>query len=174
MKTLYTNIGVLFFALITFSACADETGFQEVQKVENAFVTLNLNYESQNDKEIVVSRSAATESEKRLYDLHFYVFDSNGNLTGYKKVLPVGDNDVIEEANKTEKVSIRAKSGESYIYAVANIHKSTNYYLDEADLALLNVDEGTTDEEYRRNIETSELTRDMFLNIRFKRLFLFR
>ena len=171
MKTLYTYIGVLSFALVTFCACADEKEFQEVQKVENNFVTLNLNYESQNDKEIVVSRSAAAESEKRLYDLHFYVFDANGKLTGYKKVLPVAENDVIEEANKTEKVSIRAKSGESYIYAVANIHKSTNYYLDEADLVLLNIDEGATDEEYRRNIEASELTREKFLNIRFKRLY---
>jgi hypothetical protein len=97
------------------------------------------------------------------------VFDVNGNLTGYKEVLPTGENDLIEEADNSERVSIRAKSGESYIYGVANINSSTTYYLNAADLALLNIDEGTNDEEYYRNIERSELTRDKFLSINFNR-----
>ena len=170
MKTLYTYICFLVSSLIVFTACADDTEFQEVNNVENDFVTLNLNVESQNDQEIVVSRSVATPAEKKLYDLHFYVFDAKGYLTGYKEVLPSGNEDIIEEADLTEKVSIRAKSGESYIYAVANINKSATYYLDAADLALLNIEEGSSDEEYRANIEDSELTRTKFLNIRFKRL----
>ena len=109
--------------------------------------------------------------EKKLYDLHFYVFDVNGKLTGYKKVMPIDDNDVIEEAAQTEKVSIRAKSGESYIYAVANINRSTTYYLDKTDLDLLNINEGNSDEEYRINIEESTLTRNKLLSINFKRVY---
>lgn len=171
MKTIYTYVSLLFSAMIVLGSCTDDTDFQGVQSEKAEFVTLNLNYESQNDKEVIVSRSAATLAEKKLYDLHFYVFDVNGNLTGYEEVLPIGDSDVIEEADQTEKVSIRAKSGESYIYAVANINESTTYYLDNDDLALLNIDKGTTDEEYRRNIETSELDLQKFLSIQFKRLY---
>lgn len=171
MKTLYTYIGFFILALTVFSACADDAEFQGIEKVESDFVTLNLNYKSQEGKEIVVSRSEASVAEKKLYDLHFYVFDAKGKLTGYEKVLPTGDDDVIEEAQQTEKVSISAKSGESYIYAVANINKSSTYYLDEADKKLLDINKGTTEEEYRVNIEESQLTRDKFLSIRFKRLY---
>lgn len=173
MKTLYTFVNILFMALIGFSACTDDTELQEIHpgNQDDGFVTLKLGYESQNDKEIIVSRSAATAPEKQLYDLHFYVFDANGNLTGYEEILPVDKNDVIEEAQATEKVSIRAKSGVSYIYAVANINASTTYYLSDADLNLLNIDKGTTDEEYRTNIENSSLTRAKFLAIQFNRVY---
>lgn len=171
MKTLYKYMASSFIAMAMFSACADDFENQEIlnKNQNNDFVTLSLNFQSQNDKLVEVSRSAATTEEKRLYDLHFYVFDVNGNLTGYKEVLPTGENDLIEEADNSERVSIRAKSGESYIYGVANINSSTTYYLNAADLALLNIDEGTNDEEYYRNIERSELTRDKFLSINFNR-----
>ncbi len=173
MKTLYKYFAFLSIALIGLSACADDMELQEIKPVEqgDGYVTLNMGYLTQNDKEVTVSRSAATTPEKKLYDLHFYVFDVNGKLTGYKKIMPIDDNDVIEEAAQTEKVSIRAKSGESYIYAVANINRSTTYYLDKADLDLLNVNEGNSDEEYRINIEESTLTRDKLLSINFKRVY---
>ena len=173
MRTLYTFIGILMMALLGLSACTDDNNLQEIRPENqgDGFVTLSLNYESLNDKEIIVSRSAATTPEKQLYDLHFYVFDAKGNLTGYEEVLPTGDNDVIEEAQQTESIHIRTKSGESYIYAVANINESTTYYLDNADLALLNIDKGNSDEAYRANIENSSLTRDKFLSIQFKRMY---
>lgn len=173
MKTLYKYMAFPFIAIAMFSACADDMEYPETSNVpqNNEYVTLSLNFQSQNDKVVEVSRSAASTAEKKLYDLHFYVFDADGNLTGYQEVLPTGDDDVIEEAGSTEKVSIRAKSGESYIYGVANINSSTTYYLESADLALLNIDEGANDEEYYRNIESSELTRDKFLSINFKRLY---
>ena len=173
MRTLYTFIGILMMALLGLSACTDDNNLQEIhpETQGDGFVTLSLNYESLNDKEIIVSRSAATTPEKQLYDLHFYVFDAKGNLTGYEEVLPTGDNDVIEEAQQTGSIHIRTKSGESYIYAVANINESTTYYLDNADLALLNIDKGNSDEAYRANIENSSLTRDKFLSIQFKRMY---
>lgn len=173
MKTLYTFIGILCLTLISFSACTDDTSLQDIHpEIQNdGFVTLNLGYELLNDKEIVVTRSAATAPEKKLYDLHFYVFDADGNLTGYEEVLPVDNNDIIEEAPTTESVTIRTKSGESFIYAVANINESTTYYLEDSDLALLNINKGNSDEEYRINIENSQLTKEKFLNIQFKRMY---
>ena len=172
MKTLYTLISVLCLTLIGFCACTDDTSLQDIHPEiqNNDFVTLSLNYELLNDKEIIVTRSAATAPEKKLYDLHFYIFNEDGNLTGYEKVLPTNDNDVIEEAHTTEQVTIRAKSGTSYIYAVANINESTTYYLDASDLALLNINEGNSDEEYRINIENSQLTKEKFLSIQFNRM----
>lgn len=172
MKTLYTLISVLCLTLIGFCACTDDTSLQDIHPEiqNNDFVTLSLNYELLNDKEIIVTRSTATAPEKKLYDLHFYIFNEDGNLTGYEKVLPTNDNDVIEEAQTTEQVTIRAKSGTSYIYAVANINESTTYYLDASDLALLNINEGNSDEEYRINIENSQLTKEKFLSIQFNRM----
>lgn len=172
MKTLYTLISVLCLTLIGFCACTDDTSLQDIHPEiqNNDFVTLSLNYELLNDKEIIVTRSTATAPEKKLYDLHFYIFNEDGNLTGYEKVLPTNDNDIIEEAQTTEQVTIRAKSGTSYIYAVANINESTTYYLDASDLALLNINEGNSDEEYRINIENSQLTKEKFLSIQFNRM----
>lgn len=85
MKTLYKYMASSFIAMAMFSACADDFENQEIlnNNQNNDFVTLSLNFQSQNDKLVEVSRSAATTEEKRLYDLHFYVFDVNGNLTGY-------------------------------------------------------------------------------------------
>ena len=172
MKTLYKYMAFPFIAMAMFSACADDMETPEIQDgSRKEYVTLNLNYQTQSDKVVEVSRSVATEAEKKLYDLHFYVFDADGNLTGYKKVEPTGDDDVIAEADATESVSIRAKSGESYIYGVANINSSQTYYLSEEDKDLLNINEGTTDEEYYRYIETSKLTRAKLLAIKFKRLY---
>ena len=162
-----------FIAMSMFTACNDDMEYQGIQDVnqDTGYLTLNLNYQSQNDKVVEVSRSAASALEKRLFDLHFYVFDEEGNLTGYKEVLPEGENDVIEEAGNTERVSIRTKSGPSYIYGIANINSSSTYYLAPADSALLNIDEGESEEEYRANIETSALTREKFLSIKFQRLY---
>lgn len=173
MKTLYTLISVLCLTLIGFCACTDDTSLQDIHPEiqNNDFVTLSLNYELLNDKEIIVTRSAATTPEKRLYDLHFYVFNEDGELTGYEEVLPKDDNDVIEEAQTTEKITILTKSGVSYIYAVANINESTTYYLDNADLALLNIDKGNSEDAYWANIENSQLTREKFLSIQFKRMY---
>lgn len=173
MKTLYTLISVLCLTLIGFCACTDDTSLQDIHPEiqNNDFVTLSLNYELLNDKEIIVTRSAATTPEKRLYDLHFYVFNEDGELTGYEEVLPKDDNDVIEEAQTTEQITILTKSGVSYIYAVANINESTTYYLDNADLALLNIDKGNSEDAYWANIENSQLTREKFLSIQFKRMY---
>ena len=173
MKTLHTYISVLCLTLIGLCACTDDTNLQNIspENPNGDFVTLNLGYELLNDKEVIVTRSAATTPEKRLYDLHFYVFNEDGELTGYEEVLPKDDNDVIEEAQTTEQITIRTKSGVSYIYAVANINESTTYYLDDADLALLNIDKGDSDDAYWTNIENSQLTKEKFLSIQFKRMY---
>ena len=46
---------------------------------------LQLNCLLQTNQEVIVSR--ASTAENRLNDLHFYVFNAAGELTGYKKLV---------------------------------------------------------------------------------------
>lgn len=161
MKTINIYIGLLF--LLILSACTDDADFLKNGHAE--FVTLNLDFKSQGGKEIVVSRAATAAEEQKLYDLHFYVFNAEGRLTGYEK----RQTKVTEAVAPEGTVSIRTKSGNSYIYAIANINESTTYYLDPELLSLLNISVGTTDREYWESIENSQLTRETLLEIEFKR-----
>ena len=150
MKKLYKYI-VLVIGILAFSACADEElvgSFGET----GGDVTLKLNVQTQSNKNIVVSR--ATADENKLYDLHFYVFNAQEELTGYEKLVSAtGDitspwldtnNDKIAEGIP---VTIRTKTGASYIYALANIQQEDTYYLEKkknadetvSDYDLLNV-----------------------------------
>ena len=76
MKTLYKYFAFLSIALIGFSACADDMELQEIKPVEqgDGYVTLNMGYSTQNDKEVTVSRSAATTPEKKLSVIMLAIF----------------------------------------------------------------------------------------------------
>lgn len=153
MKELYKLVTIFFVGMMTFASCANENELIEVEKeIEN--VTFKLGFERQADKEVINSR--ATENENKLYDLHFYVFNAKGDLTGYTK-LESTDGSIDSPGPKN--VTIKAMTGESYIYAVANINKSTTYYLEEADKQLLNV----------IDVSSSTLKKDDLLAVEFKR-----
>ena len=132
MKKLYKYI-VLSIGIVAFLACTDETEFPNVIEEGND-VTLCLNVKPEIRKEIVNSR--ATPEENKLYDLHFYVFNAQGKLTGYEQL--VSSSGTIASPGP-ENVYIRTKTGQSYIYAVANINNGSTYYLSNADKNLLNV-----------------------------------
>lgn len=154
MKKLYKYI-VLFIGIVAFCACTDENDFLNVVEEGND-VTLKLSVQTQANKNIVVSR--ATAEENKLYDLHFYVFNERGDLTGYKELVSETGNILTPGP---EEVEITTKTGKSYIYAVANINQGDTYYLNSEDLSLLNV----------TDVETSELTREKLLDINFQRLY---
>ena len=142
MKKLYKYI-VLVIGIVAFSACTDEIEFPNVVE-EGTDVTLRLNVKAQANNNVVVSRAAADE---KLYDLHFYVFNEAGELTGYEKLVS-GNGEIASPNNGGEgngfPINIRTKTGNSYVYAVANINKSINYTLDKADSLLLNVTQNAT------------------------------
>lgn len=154
MKKIYQYIAIFFVGMAALSSCADDHEIQSMeQKVESA--TIKLNFQTQSNRKVVNSR--ATEAENKLYDLHFYVFSAEDeSLTGYTKLFSENGN---LESPGPAGVEITAKTGESYIYAVANIDKSSTYYLDEDDKALLKV----------TDVASSSLTLDDFLAIRFHR-----
>ena len=156
MKKIYQYITILFVGIAALSSCADDNEIQVLeQKVESA--TIKLNFQTQSNRKVVNSR--ATEAENKLFDLHFYVFSAEDkSLTGYAKLVSESGN---LETPGPAGVEITAKTGESYIYAVANIDKSSTYYLDADDKALLNV----------TDVTSSSLMLDDFLAIRFHRRF---
>ena len=179
MKKLYKYI-VLVYGILAFSACTDEIEFPNVVE-EGTDVTLRLNVKAQANNNVVVSRAAADE---KLYDLHFYVFNEAGKLTGYEKLVS-GNGEIASPNNGGEgngfPINIRTKTGNSYVYAVANINKSINYTLDKADSLLLNVTQNATadmsDDDLKGAIATAnaqfasteETFLDKFLTISFNR-----
>lgn len=171
MKKLYKYIAILFVGMIALCACNDENDFSGVD-VEGNYVTLNLSYKPEISKEIVNSR--ATDDENKLYDLHIYVFNANGDLTGYEKL--ESGTGALTTPGPVD-VTVRAKTGTSYIYAVANINNGSIYKLSEQDKALLNVTtyatNGKTSEKevnaLRATVEASTLNMTTFKNINFNR-----
>ena len=149
MKKLYKYI-VLVIGIVALSSCVDDNDVFNVG--EGNDVVLKLNVKTQENKEVVLGRSSEIENpENNLYDLHFYVFNAQGNLTGYTQLT--------KAATTTGTVTIPTKTGTSYVYAVANIDNLSTYLLDEEDKNLLKV----------TDVESSTLTRDYFLTIKYKR-----
>ena len=190
MKKLYKYI-VLVIGIIAFCACTDENEFYNVVE-SGKDVTLRLGIQTQDNKDIVVSRVAA---DQMIYDLQIYVFDTSteGKLIGYEKL--VSDNGAIPSPGP-QSIPVRAKTGNAYIYAVANISKEDTYYLDDQNTIgntgktakeLLNVYERATlnyasgsiakiqeitengvdidvEDELKSSVGGSTLTREIFLN----------
>lgn len=167
MKSLYKYISMFFVGMAVFSSCADESEIVVVEKQESERAVVRLSFQQQADREVINSR--ATTDENKLYDLHFYVFNENGKLTGYEQL---GGN--IESPGPVN-VSIRTKTGRSYIYAVANINSGSTYSLSQDNKGLLNVTTGATTSmdngELEAIVEVATLTHQQFLDIQFNRVY---
>ena len=132
MKKLYKYI-VLVIGILAFSACADEELVGSFGDSGND-VILKLNVQTQAKNNVIVGRAAEDET---LSDLHIYVFNEKGVLTGHTSV--TGAN--LTSPNGS--VTINAKTGKSYIYAVANIDDGgAHYLLDDNDKKLLKNPDG--------------------------------
>lgn len=123
MKLAYLLMGVA----LLLSSCSEDIfpGGSE----SNEDVTISLAYSDVSPRDIVVNSRATPEEERQLDNLYIYIFDGNGNLKGYKDKDIEGADNLDQEtssSNKKEITDIKTRSGESYIYAVANI--STGLY----------------------------------------------
>ena len=122
MKLAYLLMGVA----LLLSSCSEDIfpGGSE----SNEDVTISLAYSDVSPRDIVVNSRATPDEERHLNNLYIYIFDGNGNLKGYKGIdgeAYLNQNTSI--TNKQEITNIKTRSGESYIYAVANI-SSTGLY----------------------------------------------
>lgn len=121
MKLAYLLMGVA----LLLSSCSEDIfpGGSE----SNEDVTISLAYSDVSPRDIVVNSRATDAEERHLDNLYIYIFDDNGNLKGYKGIEgEVNLNQYTSNTTKAEITGIKTRSGESYIYAVANI--STGLY----------------------------------------------
>ena len=121
MKLAYLLMGVA----LLLSSCSEDIfpGGSE----SNEDVTISLAYSDVSPRDIVVNSRATEAEERHLDNLYIYIFDGNGNLKGYKGI--EGEANLTQNTSSTNKAQItgiKTRSGESYIYAVANI--STGLY----------------------------------------------
>lgn len=122
MKLAYLLMGVA----LLLSSCSEDIfpGGSE----SNEDVTISLAYSDVSPRDIVVNSRATDAEERHLDNLYIYIFDGNGNLKGYKGIEGETNlNQYTNNATKAEISGIKTRSGESYIYAVANI-SSTGLY----------------------------------------------
>lgn len=87
-------------------------------------VTLTLNYQELMPEEIKVTR--ATSAENALNNLQIFVFDENGYLKGYKWIThnssaETSDESFLDQDGNKKSVTVKTRSGKSYIYGVANV-----------------------------------------------------
>ena len=116
MKLAYLLMGVA----LLLSSCSEDIfpGGSE----SNEDVTISLAYSDVSPRDIVVNSRATDAEERHLDNLYIYIFDGNGNLKGYKGIEgEVNLNQNTSSTTKAEITGIKTRSGESYIYAVANI-----------------------------------------------------
>lgn len=121
MKLAYLLMGVA----LLLSSCSEDIfpGGSE----SNEDVTISLAYSDVSPRDIVVNSRATDAEERHLDNLYIYIFDGNGNLKGYKGIEGEANlNQNTSSTNKAQITGIKTRSGESYIYAVANI--STGLY----------------------------------------------
>lgn len=121
MKLAYLLMGVA----LLLSSCSEDIfpGGSE----SNEDVTISLAYSDVSPRDIVVNSRATETEERHLDNLYIYIFDGNGNLKGYKGIEGADNlNQSTSNTTKAEITGIKTRSGESYIYAVANI--STGLY----------------------------------------------
>ena len=159
MKYLRLIIPLIFIGL--FSSCMKDEGIISHSSGED--VLLNLECVTMGAEEVVVTKAweNTTEAERYIRDLRVYIFNKSGSLVGFGvfgNAALVDNNDYGYWRNLE---NIRTKTGEVYIYAVANISTS-QYSLAEDDFKLLtNIDP--------LNLSESNLTLSAFRNIKFNR-----
>lgn len=142
MKLAYLLMGVA----LLLSSCSEDIfpGGSE----SNEDVTISLAYSDVSPRDIVVNSRATDAEERHLDNLYIYIFDGNGNLKGYKGIEgEVNLNQNTSSTTKAEITGIKTRSGESYIYAVANISSTGLYPVEtsnntvEANKLPINLDE---------------------------------
>ncbi len=149
----------MIILLCQITACRDISDEQPIEPISGERGELELNFEKLSERDIHITRSGnVKEKEPAITSLRVYVFNDSGKLTGYKSL---EDRTGKSLSGNNRKVKVTTNSGRSYIYAIANL-ESSQYFVSLDDFRLLDVGEG--------KVQSSELTRDRFLKIRFQRM----
>ncbi len=157
----YFKYIALFVTLGLLASCQQTDVFFDTA-TSGEDVLLNLECVTMGDKEVVVTKAweGTTEAERYIRDLRVYIFSKSGSLVGYGLF---GNNATTEKEYGYWRNldNIRTKTGDVYIYGVANISTS-QYPLSQADLELLTGIDPL-------DLGSSGLTLDVFKSINFTR-----
>lgn len=157
----YVKYIALFVSLGLLASCQQTDVFFDTA-TSGEDVLLNLECVTMGDKEVVVTKAweGTTEAERYIRDLRVYIFSKSGSLVGYGLF---GNNATNEKEYGYWRNldNIRTKTGDVYIYGVANISTS-QYPLSQADLELLTGIDPL-------DLGSSGLTLDVFKSINFTR-----
>lgn len=153
---------VIFFPLICIlwllsAASCTDTDDERQSSGAATEGELTLDFEHMPDPEIHISRAGKeAPGHGRLYSLRVYVFGEDGTLQGYTYLTKLEGHQIPTKG----KVTVKARSGKSYIYAIANL-RTSQYNVSSGDYSILDVDP--------RRVSESTLTRERFLKVRFQR-----
>lgn len=157
----YVKYIALFVTLGLLASCQQTDVFFDTA-TSGEDVLLNLECVTMGDKEVVVTKAweGTTEAERYIRDLRVYIFSKSGSLVGYGLF---GNNATNEKEYGYWRNldNIKTKTGDVYIYGVANISTS-QYPLSQADLELLTGIDPL-------DLGSSGLTLDVFKSINFTR-----
>lgn len=157
----YVKYIALFVTLGLLASCQQTDDFFDTA-TSGEDVLLNLECVTMGDKEVVVTKAweGTTEAERYIRDLRVYIFSKSGSLVGYGLF---GNNATTEKEYGYWRNldNIKTKTGDVYIYGVANISTS-QYPLSQADLELLTGIDPL-------DLGSSGLTLDVFKSINFTR-----
>lgn len=138
LRTIYT----LCAAALLFSSCQDEEMIKQSGVKEGIPVTIDLTFSAVVPKQEAVGTRAKTDPEYRVNDLYVLIFNKNtGALKG--NVLPYDFDDLEngqEETTVNEETTLRGTlssisttTGESVIYAIANVNNPPSEYSSQSD-----------------------------------------
>lgn len=156
----FKSIALLISISIVASCIQTEGNFDATPDEE---VLLDIECVTMGTEKVVVTKAweATSEAERYIRDLRVYIFSTSGSLVGYGVFGNEGLTEEINYGYSRKLEDIRTKTGQVYIYAIANIPTS-QYYLTDADLSLL------TDID-PLDLSSSQLTLNVFQNLNFKR-----
>lgn len=170
MKNIWTSFLLILCGL--FSACSDDSSVF-VMSGDDIPVELTLSY-----KDISPTIVETRANSETIEDLHVFVFDKAGVLKGYTYVDKDDQSDDAENLNKPQlqdrKVTVKTRTGESFIHAIANANLSDIYKTNFTTVnGLFEVSNGnvTVDEKASANAQnkTISFTLDDFKNLTFSR-----
>ena len=138
LRTIYT----LCAAALLCSSCQDEEMIKQSSVKEGIPVTIDLTFSAVVPKQETVGTRATTDPEYRVNDLYVLIFNKNtGALKG--NVLPYDFDDLEngqEETTVNEETTLRGTlssisttTGESVIYAIANVNNPPSEYSSQSD-----------------------------------------
>ena len=157
MKQYNLNIVFLFSVFCLMFACTEEDTIKKNQVEEGIPTTLKFSFAVNNLK--ISTRAMSDEAEKNINDLYVFVFNEDGTICKTKKYYTTDPKDVGDGTlNGSGSLSLETTSGNSLIYAVANVVSNE---LEDLKYRLGNIEDLKGLEELTTSLKSESINRSM-------------